>query len=274
MNKVGEGGKGESVWVGWFLLVLLDKFIPIMHLRDDHANADELSQFSATLRQSIETQAWDGQWYRRAYFDDGSPLGSSQNDECQIDSLTQTWAVFAGGQSERVRSAMDNALARLVRKDAGLILLFTPPFDQGETDPGYIKGYLPGIRENGGQYTHAATWVIQALAELGNGQAAHDLLKMINPISHAITAADVERYQTEPYVVAADVYGIHPHEGRGGWTWYTGSAAWLYRVIVESLLGLKVVDGHAHLDPRVPSDWQSFEIQLHDQTEPLKWHKP
>ena len=273
MNKVGEGGKGESVWVGWFLLVLLDKFIPIMHLRDDAAKADELSKFGAGLRESIETQAWDGQWYRRAYFDDGSPLGSAQNDECQIDSLTQTWAVFAGGQADRVRSAMENAVARLVRKDAGIILLFTPPFDQGETDPGYIKGYLPGIRENGGQYTHAATWVIQALAELGDSQSAHDLLKMINPISHAVTAADVRRYQTEPYVVAADVYGIHPHEGRGGWTWYTGSAAWLYRVIVENLLGLKVQDGQPHLDPRVPDDWESFEIKFSDSEEPLKWHK-
>ena len=161
---------------------------------------------------------------------------------------------------------MQNVVDRLVRKDAGLILLFTPPFDQGETDPGYIKGYLPGIRENGGQYTHAATWVIQALAELRDAPAAHGLLNMINPIHHAMNAEGVQRYQTEPYVVAADVYGIHPHEGRGGWTWYTGSAAWLYRVIVESLLGLTVEDGQSTLNPCVPPDWEKFSIKVDQAT--------
>ncbi len=207
MNKVGEGGQGESVWVGWFLLVLLDKFLPVMRQREDHAKANELHDFAERLRHAIETQAWDGQWYRRAFFDDGSPLGSAQNDECQIDSIAQSWAVFAGAETERAEAGMRAAVERLVRKDAGIILLFTPPFDRGETDPGYIKGYLPGIRENGGQYTHAAIWVIQALAELGQGDKAHQLLDMINPIRHAENSQAVARYQTEPYVVAADVYG-------------------------------------------------------------------
>lgn len=271
MNKVGEGGKGESVWVGWFLLVLLDKFLPLMQHRGDHDKAEVLREFSERLRQSIETEAWDGQWYRRAYFDDGTPLGSAQNDDCQIDSLTQSWAVFAKAPPERVQAAMHAAVTRLVRKDTGIILLFTPPFDHGKMDPGYIKGYLPGIRENGGQYTHAATWVVQALAEMGDASGAHELLTMINPIQHAVTAEDVARYQTEPYVVAADVYGIHPHEGRGGWTWYTGSAAWLYRVIVESLLGLKVQAGESQLDPAVPSDWEGYEVRVGDKV--MKWHR-
>ena len=267
MNKVGEGGKGESVWVGWFLLVLLKKFIPVLEARSALSDqAQRLKEFAERLRASVEGEAWDGNWYRRAYFDDGTPLGSAQNDECQIDSLTQTWAVFAGGRADRVRTSMQNVVDRLVRKDAGLILLFTPPFDQGETDPGYIKGYLPGIRENGGQYTHAATWVIQALAELRDAPAAHGLLNMINPIHHAMNAEGVQRYQTEPYVVAADVYGIHPHEGRGGWTWYTGSAAWLYRVIVESLLGLTVEDGQSTLNPCVPPDWEKFSIKVDQAT--------
>lgn len=272
MNKVGEGGKGESVWVGWFLLVLLDSFIPLVQQRGDESRANELQEFSDRLRDAIESQAWDGQWYRRAYFDDGQPLGSQQNDECQIDSLTQSWSVFANGQPDRVRSAMQAVMSRLVRKDVGLILLFTPPFDQGETDPGYIKGYLPGIRENGGQYTHAATWVVQALAELGDAQAAHDLLNMINPVYHATNASEVDRYQTEPYVVAADVYGVHPHEGRGGWTWYTGSAAWLYRVMIENLLGLKIQSGVARIEPCVPQDWTEFDIQVDNQ--PLHWKRP
>ncbi len=204
-------------------------------------------------------------------FDDGSPLGSAANDECKIDSLTQSWAVFAGAPRERAESAMWCVLDTLVRREHGLILLFSPPFDQGQADPGYIKGYLPGIRENGGQYTHAATWVIQALAELGQAQTAHGLLDLINPILHARTAEEVQRYQTEPYVIAADVYGIHPHEGRGGWTWYTGSAAWLYRVIVESLLGLRVEAGQTQLRPCVPDDWQSFDVKVGEQS--LLWRR-
>lgn len=273
MNKVGEGGKGESVWVGWFLLVLIKKFEPLMLQRGDTENLQRFQSIAVTLRNALENEAWDGAWYRRAYFDDGTPLGSSQNDECQIDSLTQSWAVFAEANATRARGAMKEAVNRLVQKDNGLILLFTPPFDQGELDPGYIKGYLPGIRENGGQYTHAATWMIQALAQLGENEQAMQLLNLINPINHTLTAEDVRRYQTEPYVVAADVYGVHPHEGRGGWTWYTGSAAWLYRVIVEQQLGLSVSGNEASLSPHVPNDWTSFHVELAKLDRIIDWKR-
>ena len=273
MNKVGEGGKGESVWVGWFLLVLIKKFEPVMRARGDDENLQRFQAISASLREALETQAWDGAWYRRAYFDDGSPLGSAQNDECQIDSLTQSWAVFADANAERSRGAMAEAVKRLVQVDAGLILLFTPPFDQGESDPGYIKGYLPGIRENGGQYTHAATWMIQALAQLGENEKAMELLNLINPINHTLTPEAVGRYQTEPYVIAADVYGVHPHEGRGGWTWYTGSAAWLYRVIVEKQLGLTVSGDDVSLEPHLPANWKEIEVTLTNPPKSLKWDR-
>lgn len=271
MNKVGEGGKGESVWVGWFLLVLIKKFVPVMQQRGDNENLERFQTIATKLRDAMESEAWDGAWYRRAYFDDGTPLGSSENDECQIDSLTQSWAVFADANLGRARRAMSEAVDRLVQADAGLILLFTPPFDKGELDPGYIKGYLPGIRENGGQYTHAATWMIQALAQLGESDQAMHLLDLINPINHALSPAEVLRYQTEPYVVAADVYGVHPHEGRGGWTWYTGSAAWLYRVIVEHQLGLSITGDDAALTPSVPQDWQQFSVKLSEPDRTLDW---
>lgn len=262
MNKVGGDGKGESVWVGWFLLVLIEEFVPLMRARGDDERANKLEQTAAQLRTAVEATAWDGAWYRRAYFDDGTPLGSATNDECQIDSLAQTWAVFAGADPERSRQGVQAAMERLVKRDARIVLLFAPPFDQGDLNPGYIKGYLPGIRENGGQYTHAAIWMIQALAQLDESQQAMSLFDLINPINHTQSQAAVARYQTEPYVIAADVYGVAPHEGRGGWSWYTGSAAWFYRVALEQLLGLQVTPDGATLQPRLPENWPEIEVQI------------
>lgn len=262
MNRVGADGTGESVWVGWFLLVVIEDFLPLMHARQDTAKAQAYENATRDLRAALEAQAWDGQWYRRAYFDDGTPLGSAQNDECQIDSLSQTWAVFAGADPERARQGVRAATQHLVNREAGIILLFAPPFDRGELNPGYIKGYLPGIRENGGQYTHAATWLIQALAQLGETQQAMSLFDLINPILHTQSTAGVARYQTEPYVIAADVYGVPPNEGRGGWSWYTGSAAWLYRVALEQLLGLQVTKDSAALRPSIPASWVGIEVRI------------
>lgn len=260
MSKVGDEGRGESVWVGWFLLVILREFLPVMRERGDHTEADRLTKFADQLRRSLEDQAWDGSWYRRAFFDDGTPLGSAQNEECQIDSIAQSWAVFAGADAQRTRQAMDEVVARLVRKDERLVLLFTPAFDKSSLDPGYIKGYLPGVRENGGQYTHSALWVVQALAELAEADRAMEIFNLINPIHHAQTPPERDQYQVEPYVVAADVYGVSPHVGRGGWTWYTGSASWMYRVCVESLLGFQLQGDRLRIEPVVPATWPKFEM--------------
>ena len=260
MNKVGEEGKGESVWVGWFLLVLLDEFLPLMRARGDVEKVDSLSQNANQLRSKLESEAWDGAWYRRAYFDDGNPLGSSLNDECKIDSIAQSWAVFAKADQARCQEAMNQVWSQLVRKEEGLVLLFAPPFHSSPLDPGYIKGYLPGIRENGGQYTHAALWVAQALALQGQTDRAWEILEMINPISHSDSAEKIEKYQVEPYVVAADVYGVPPNLGRGGWTWYTGSAAWMYRVILETILGFELRGDKLTMRPRMPKSWPGFEM--------------
>ncbi len=262
MNKVGAHGRGESVWVGWFLLVLLDRFLPLMDARDDTITATDYRHRADALRAALEEHAWDGEWYRRAYFDDGTPLGSHLNDECQIDSLAQSWAVMAGAPTHRTDRAMAAALKRLVFPTARLVALFDPPFDRTALDPGYIKGYLPGVRENGGQYTHAVLWLIQALAMQGNAEEAMKLFDMINPIHHTETAAGVRTYQVEPYVMAADVYSVAPHTGRGGWTWYTGSASWTYRVALESLLGLQVQPEGISFTPCVPKEWGSFEVSV------------
>lgn len=262
MNKVGGHGRGESVWVGWFLLVVLERFLPLMDAQNDTVAAEEYRRRSDTLRAALEEHAWDGEWYRRAYFDDGTPLGSHLNDECQIDSLAQSWAVIAGAPTHRTDRAMAAALKRLVFPKAGLVALFDPPFNQTALDPGYIKGYLPGVRENGGQYTHAVLWLIQALALQGNGEEAMRLFDMINPIHHTATATGVRTYQVEPYVMAADVYSVAPHTGRGGWTWYTGSSSWTYRVALESLLGLQVRPEGISFTPCVPREWGSFEVSV------------
>ncbi len=262
MNKVGAEGKGESVWNGWFFVSVLTKFADLADRCTRAADASWCRARAEDLRVALEANAWDGAWYRRAYFDDGTPLGSAKNDECQIDALPQAWAVISGaGDPERARIAMDAVQARLVRTDDKVIQLFDPPFDKGVLQPGYIKGYVPGIRENGGQYTHAATWVALATAMQGHGDLAMELWNLINPISHATTARAMQHYKVEPYVVCADVYGAPPHTGRGGWTWYTGSAGWLYRVAVEAILGFQLRGDTLRLTPCIPRSWPKFELR-------------
>jgi cyclic beta-1,2-glucan synthetase len=264
MNKVGAHGRGESIWNGWFMATTLQDFAVMADSRGDTARAAWCRERAEALRASLEEHAWDGQWYRRAYFDDGTPLGSATNDECQIDSIAQSWAVIsAAADPVRTRQAMEAVQQRLVRTSDRLILLFDPPFDKGVLEPGYIKGYVPGIRENGGQYTHAATWVVLATALLGQGERAAELFGLLNPIHHADLPEKVARYKVEPYVVAADVYGRPPHTGRGGWTWYTGSAAWLYRVGLEAILGFHQRGNRLEIKPCVPPDWPSYEITWH-----------
>ena len=261
MNQVGAHGQGESVWNGWFMLATLRSFAVLAQERNDTARAAWCHERADALGAALEKSAWDGQWYRRAYFDDGTPLGSASNDECQIDSIAQSWAVIsAAADPARARQAMAAVQQRLVRDGAGLILLFDPPFDRGALEPGYIKGYVPGIRENGGQYTHAATWVVLATALLGQGERATELLSLLNPVRHGDSPEEVARYKVEPYVVAADVYGAPPHTGRGGWTWYTGSASWLYRVGLEAILGFHLRGSRMQIEPCVPPGWPGYEI--------------
>ena len=261
MDRVGEGGKGERVWLAWFLFSTLTAFAPLADAHDNAERAAEWRQFAATLKDSIERQAWDGDWYRRAYFDDGSPLGSVANNECRIDSIAQSWAVISrAGQPARAARAMAALDKYLVRRDEQLLLLLAPPFDNPANDPGYIKGYPPGIRENGGQYTHAALWAAMAWAMLGEGDRTGEILSMLNPVNHAGDPPGVHRYRVEPYVACADIYAMPPHVGRGGWTWYTGSAAWMYRVGLERLLGFRLNGGNLTLDPCIPRTWPGFEI--------------
>jgi cyclic beta-1,2-glucan synthetase len=261
MNRVGIEGKGETVWGAWFLLTILDRFVAIARKRGDTARVDRYRDEADRLAQAIEEHAWDGEWYRRAYFDNGKPLGSAENPECKIDSLPQTWAVISG-RADRERSvrALASVDRFLIRRDDRLILLFTPPFDRSDLHPGYIRGYVPGIRENGGQYTHAATWVVRAAAGLGQGDHAALLLGLLNPVYHAATHEQALRYRVEPYVVCGDVYSEPPHTGRGGWTWYTGSAGWLYRVALEDVLGFRVHAGRLEIAPCVASGWKNYEV--------------
>lgn len=264
MNLVGQHGKGESVWLAFFLYEVLNQFAALARLREDMGTADRLKLEAGRLRGNIEQSAWDGQWYRRAYFDDGTPLGSSENSECQIDSISQSWSVLsAAGTQDRTTIAMESLYKRLVKSDEHLILLLDPPFDKSELNPGYIKGYVPGVRENGGQYTHGAIWTAMAFAEMGDTERAWELFSLINPIHHGSSPSGIEKYRVEPYVVAADVYGVEPHVGRGGWTWYTGSAGWMYRLIMESLLGLHLEVDKLRFNPRPPRDWPSFKIHYH-----------
>jgi cyclic beta-1,2-glucan synthetase len=261
MNMVGKQGTGESVWLGFFLHDVLMRFTEIARLRGDLPFVERCQTEAADLRQNIEQHGWDGDWYLRAYFDDGSPLGSARNPECQIDSIAQSWSVLSGaGDATRSRMAMDAVDRRLVRRDHALIQLLDPPFDKSNLNPGYIKGYVPGVRENGGQYTHAAIWATMAFAALGDSRHAWELLAMINPINHGKSADTISTYKVEPYVVAADVYAVTPHIGRGGWTWYTGSAGWMYRLIVESLLGLRLDVDKLHVAPCLPIDWTGFTL--------------
>ncbi len=259
-SNVGPAGRGESIFVGWFLHAILGSFAPLCDRRGDAPRAERYRAERERLGIMLE-QSWDGEWYRRAYFDDGTPLGSSQNDEGRIDSVAQTWAVLSGAAPrDRAERAMNAVRAHLVRRGSGVVLLLTPSFDRTALDPGYIKGYLPGVRENGGQYTHAAAWVVLALTRLGCGDEAAELFHMLNPINHTRTAGAVARYMTEPYAVAADVYDHPAHRGRGGWTWYTGSSGWMYRVGLEGMLGLRRHGAHFSVDPCIPSSWPGYSI--------------
>ena len=261
MNRVGYQGKGESVWLGWFLHATLSQFIGLASARGDQAAAARWQAHAAALRIALQDHAWDGAWYLRAYFDDGTPLGSAGDMECRIDSLAQSWSVMSGAaDATRQRRAMQSVAQHLIRPDDDLVLLLTPPFDKMPHDPGYIKGYLPGVRENGGQYTHAAAWCAIAYAMLADGDRAGALFNMLNPINHAATPAGVETYKVEPYVVAGDIYAAATHVGRGGWTWYTGSAGWLYRCGIESILGLRKRGDSLTIDPCIPHAWRSFRL--------------
>jgi cyclic beta-1,2-glucan synthetase len=261
MNRVGNEGKGESIWLGWFLHNTLGRFAHFCDSRKEKRRGNKYRARMEKLKQALEEHGWDGDWYRRAYFDDGTPLGSAQNEECRIDSIAQSWGVISGAAApHRATRAMAAVEEYLIRRGDGIVILFNPPFDKGALDPGYIKGYVPGVRENGGQYTHAALWTVMAYAKLGDGDRAGELFALLNPINHAATRAGLHRYRVEPYVVAADVYGVSPHTGRGGWTWYTGSASWMYRAGLESILGFKLRGDRLQIDPCIPRGWREYEI--------------
>jgi len=265
MNRVGIEGRGESVWLGFFLYDVLKRFSPLALHCGDNEFAKICNEESRKLQQQLETHGWDGKWYRRAYFDDGTPLGSASNDECQIDSIAQSWSVLSGAADPlRAKEAMASLYHHLVSEADGVVKLLTPPFDKSIPNPGYIEGYVPGIRENGGQYTHAAIWAAMAFAELGEKQFAWQILNILNPVNHGRNPTEIERYKIEPYVVAGDVYSVAPHIGCGGWSWYTGSAGWLYRLITEILLGIKLLNGNQlSLRPMIPDDWDGFKVDYH-----------
>jgi cellobiose phosphorylase len=262
LNRVGLGGKGESVWLAWFEICVLNEFTELLALRELHEEAKVCRARAIELAKTVDAEAWDGEWYRRGYFDDGTPFGSRENAEARIDLLPQTWAAISGaGDSDRVHVALRSLEQNLVREADDLILLFTPPFDKTTADVGYIKGYPPGVRENGGQYTHGATWVAMAFARQGDGDKAVRLLRMLNPVEHARDETDCERYKVEPYVMPGDVYSLTGHVGRGGWTWYTGAAAWTYRVWLEEVLGFQRRDDTLTINPVVPKDWPGFRMR-------------
>ena len=263
MNRVGEKGEGESVWLGWFLAATLRSFLVHAETKSDADRITRWTAHLASLGQALETAGWDGEYYRRGYFDDGTPLGSARSEECRIDSIAQSWSVLSGeGKPEHTAKALDAALSELVDAEAGIIRLFTPPFAKTKLEPGYIKAYPPGVRENGGQYTHAAIWLGLALARAGRPADAWRCFELLNPINHALDAEAAERYRVEPYVVAADVYGGEAYAGRGGWTWYTGSAGWLYRFAVEGLLGISRKGDLLRVQPVLPPQWNGFEADL------------
>ena len=253
---------GESVWLGWLLLRAITLFAPLADDRDPK-RAKRWRAHARSVRAALEREAWDGEWYRRATYDDGTWLGSKDSGECRIDSIAQSWAVLSGAADPvRAAQAMASVQTHLVRKDDGLALLFAPPFDTTPRDPGYIRGYPPGLRENGGQYSHAAMWAVLAFAKLGEGGKAAELFSMLNPVNHALTPGAAERYKTEPYVVAADVYSVAPHAGRGGWTWYTGAAGWMHRAGIEGILGIRREGAFLVVDPCIPAAWAGFEATV------------
>jgi cellobiose phosphorylase len=262
MNLVGIEGRGESVWLAFFLYDVLVRFAALAQNRNDTQFVERCRTQARQLQANIEKHTWDGEWYRRAYFDNGEPLGSHLNSECQIDSLPQSWSIISGaGDPQRSRQAMESVNRRLVRREAKLIQLFDPPFDQAPLHPGYIKGYVPGVRENGGQYTHGAVWAVTAFAVQADHERAWELASLLNPIQHGLTAEQVATYKVEPYVIAADIYWVPPHTGRGGWTWYTGSAGWMYRLLVETLLGLNLENNRLRLQPRLPQNWKGYKAR-------------
>jgi len=261
MSRVGHLGKGESVWLGWFLYMTLGGFALLCDARGEQQSAERYRGHQQKLKEAVAANGWDGDWYRRAYFDDGTPLGSVQNDECRIDSIAQSWSVISGGAEDyRPARAMASVEEYLIRRGDGLVILFTPPFDKSNLDPGYIKGYVPGVRENGGQYTHAALWTLIAFAILGDGERAGELFSLLNPVNHSATRAGLHKYKVEPYVAVGDVYAVPPHTGRGGWTWYTGSAGWMYRAGLESILGFTLRGDRLQINPCIPRWWRTFEI--------------
>jgi cyclic beta-1,2-glucan synthetase len=260
MNRVGAGGKGESAWMGWFLIKVIGDFAPFAEDRRD-ARAPRWRDSARAFELALETKAWDGDWYRRAFYDDGTPLGTSADTECRIESMAQSWAVISGrGDAERAERAMRAVNENLVRPGEGFVTLFSEPFDKATHDPGYIKGYPPGLRENGGQYTHGSIWSLIAFAMLGDGDKAGELLEIFDPIRKSDTSEKLRRYKVEPYVECADVYSVAPHAGRGGWTWYSGSAGWLYRAIVEWVLGLRVQGDRLRIEPCIPHRWKGFAM--------------
>lgn len=262
MNKVGYKGKGESIWLGWFLAKVLQEFIPICKLQNDFDYVQEYKDLISSLKDAIETNGWDGEWYIRAFFDDGSPIGSKHSQECTIDSISQSWSVISNlGDKGRAKSGLNAVEKHLVNEEDGIIALLSPPFENIEPDPGYIRSYVPGVRENGGQYTHAAAWVIKAFAMLGEGDRAYNLFELINPINHARTQIECAKYKVEPYVMAADVYTNPEHLGRGGWTWYTGSSGWIYSVVLENILGFRKEGNRLYINPSIPKDWDKYCIK-------------
>ena len=261
-SEVGKNGKGESVWLGFFLYTILDRFIELCKYKNDEDRAIKYEEVKNQLKKNLNTNGWDGRWYKRAFMDDGNILGSMENDECRIDSIAQSWSIISNaGDNDKKYISMESLENHLIDKENGIIKLLDPPFDKGKFEPGYIKAYMPGVRENGGQYTHAAIWVILAEAMLGFGDKALELYRMINPIEHSRTKDASKKYKVEPFVVPADIYGAGNMAGRGGWTWYTGSASWYYKVGLENILGLKVEKGYIIFVPCIPKDWKEYEIK-------------
>ena len=261
-STVGNKGKGESVWLGFFLYGILDKFIPICKQKGEEELAQKYTTIQNQLKRALNTNGWDGRWYKRAFMDDGNILGSMENDECRIDSIAQSWSIISqAGDNDKKYISMDSLENHLVDRENGIIKLLDPPFAKGKLEPGYIKAYLPGVRENGGQYTHAAIWVIIAEALLGFGDKALEFYRMINPIEHSRTKDASNKYKVEPYVIPADIYGAGNLAGRGGWTWYTGSSSWFYKAGIEYILGLKIEDGYLRIDPCIPKDWKEYSMQ-------------
>ena len=261
-STVGNKGKGESVWLGFFLYGILDKFIPICKQKGEEELAQKYTIIQNQLKRALNTNGWDGRWYKRAFMDDGNVLGSMENDECRIDSIAQSWSIISqAGDNDKKYISMDSLENHLVDRENGIIKLLDPPFAKGKLEPGYIKAYLPGVRENGGQYTHAAIWVIIAEALLGFGDKALEFYRMINPIEHSRTKDASNKYKVEPYVIPADIYGAGNLAGRGGWTWYTGSSSWFYKAGIEYILGLKIENGYLRIDPCIPKDWKEYSMQ-------------